>query len=422
MSRAIDAVLSRPWAVLPEMLETIAEMAQRQGDISAAIERRESRAQALDSRPGEAMDGTRAVRIRDGVAVVSAIGPIMRYANLMSEVSGAQSLQSLSEDFRAAVESPAVHSILLEIDGPGGEASGINEFSKQVFDARAIKPVVAYVSGMAASAHYWIASSASKIIVDAAAEIGSIGVVFGYTDYSEADRKAGKQRIEVVSSRAPMKRANPLEDAGRQEIQGRANAIEEVFIQSVARNRGVSTSVVERDFGRGGILVGQAAVNAGLADRLGDFESVIIELANVAGATKRGFFAMSDIQPTTTAAVAAEVPPAIEQETIQAAASVPQPNPHAIAAEAVAGERARIVAIMDAAPAGYQAEARRAILGGATAEQFALSVLNLAKQRGVSLADIAADATSAPPSSPPSAESSSRSVWDSAISATGGKR
>jgi len=46
----------------------------------------------------------------------------------------------------------------------------------------------------------------------------------------------------------------------------------------VARTRGVAVDVVNRDFGSGWVMVGQAAVDAGLADRVGSYESVVAAL------------------------------------------------------------------------------------------------------------------------------------------------
>jgi ClpP class serine protease len=52
-----------------------------------------------------------------------------------------------------------------------------------------------------------------------------------------------------------------------------------VFIAAVARGRGVSVEKVLSDFGRGDVLIGQAAVDAGLADSVGTLDSLLAELS-----------------------------------------------------------------------------------------------------------------------------------------------
>lgn len=424
MSRSLDAILSQPWAIEPGWLDIISAIAQREGEIEQALQLREHRTELLDSMPGERMDGTARVRIRDGVAIVPAIGPIIRYGNMFSKVSGAQSLQSLAQDFRVAVESPDVGAIVLYADGPGGQASGINEFANQVFEARNKKRVVGYVAGMAASAHYWFTSALSEIVIDATAELGSIGVVFGYTDRTEADKKSGRQRVEVVSARAPLKRAKPTEDAGLREIQARANAMEDVFLRAVARNRGVDVGTVETDFGRGGILVGQAAVDAGLADRLGNFESLISELAGSASKAKRSYFAMPKSQtegvpaaedkPVTAESIKADYPQvaaSLIQEGVDAQAEKKIKEGDVLKAEAAEAERTRITAILDLAGASLSEEASKAISGGDSPESYAMAALKEARALGVSLSDIAADSTEVPHAPKPGNQSAA-SVWD----------
>ena len=140
-----------PWAIEPDMLDTIRAIALREGE---GVEAR----QAREGRP---LTNARTVTMRDGVAVVPITGPIFRYANLFTQISGATSLDVLAKDFASALGNPEVRAIVLEINSPGGQATGISEFAAQV--RAAAKPVVAYVDGMAASAAYWIAAAAPQI-------------------------------------------------------------------------------------------------------------------------------------------------------------------------------------------------------------------------------------------------------------------
>ena len=249
------------WAITRESLETVLAIANREGDVEALLKQR-----------GEQPDNTFKVEIRDGIGVMAIDGPIFPKANLFSMISGATSVDLLATNLGELENNPAVKAIVLNIDSPGGNVKGINEFAGLV--KASSKPVFAYVSGTAASAAYWIASAAQEIIIDKTAALGSIGVV---ATYRKADAK--DQSIEIVSSNAPDKRPDVETDAGRALIQQMIDDTEAVFIETVMQNRQISREQVTNL--RGGIVIGAKAVNAGLADRLGSLESILLELNNI---------------------------------------------------------------------------------------------------------------------------------------------
>jgi ClpP class serine protease len=172
-----------------------------------------------------------------------------------------------------------VKGIILAIDSPGGEVNGTSEFAQMVYDARGKKPIVAYVSDLGCSAAYWIASAADEIVVADTARVGSIGVISAVPDPNAASAR----EIQFVSSQSPMKRPDPTTKDGKAEIQRTVDALGEIFVGTVARNRGVSADTVLSDFGRGGVYVGQAAVDAGLADGVGSYESVLADMMQQSG-------------------------------------------------------------------------------------------------------------------------------------------
>ncbi|WP_300616088.1 S49 family peptidase, partial [Dokdonella sp.] len=276
MIDAFRIAASRPWYIQRESLESILAVADRQGDV-----------EALQTRLGRPLDNTRAVSMRDGVAVIPVTGPIFRYANLFTSISGATSTQELATDIQTALDNPYVRAIVLDFDSPGGEATGISELARLIAGARDRKRIVAYGGGIVASAAYWLASAADEIVIDDTAMLGSIGVVMSYLDTSERDAKAGVRRVEIVSSQSPDKRIDPATESGRAKVQATVDALAGLFVDAVAANRDVTVDTVLTDFGQGGVLVGAAAVAAGMADRLGSLESVIAQLAGSASTTQR---------------------------------------------------------------------------------------------------------------------------------------
>lgn len=257
---AFDLIASQPWAMLPNMLDTMVAIARRENET----------VETLEARLGRRLQNTDSVTVRDGVAVIPVTGPVFRYANLFTQISGATSLDVLATDFTRALDDPAVKAIVLNLNTPGGQASGISEFAAMVRSAG--KPVVAYAE-LAASAGYWIASAAGEVVVGSTGEVGSVGAVV------TLDTRKRDGAYEIVSSQSPRKRPDVSTDEGRAQIQAYVDRWAQAFIEDVANGRGVDTDTVLSGFGQGGMLMGRDAVAAGMADRVATLEEVIAGLA-----------------------------------------------------------------------------------------------------------------------------------------------
>lgn len=356
MIRILSRITSEPWAITSESMEMILQILQRENESP----------QAVAARLGRPLDNTYAVENRDGIAVLPVNGPLFRYADFFTEISGATSYDRLATDFARSRDDTRISSILLNLDSPGGEANGCSEFADMVFASRGIKPIVAYVGGSACSAAYWIASAADEIVIGDTAILGSIGTVLGIADTRERDAKAGVRRMEIVSSQSPYKRVDPTTEEGHGRLLARVDALSEVFIAKVARNRGVSVDTVMREFGQGDVFVGQAAVQAGLADRVGSFEALVAEMLsgtyrrstsnfNVAAGDNNQEDTMSD----KTAAPAGEQKPNTTADTTTAAPATVTTTTSAAPAAALpspAEERARIKTIMSSEEAKGRGE------------------------------------------------------------------
>lgn len=263
---ALDAALSAIWAMEEQALDNLLMIAARQNETTPEM---------LEAYRAKTLAGADRAQIRDKVAIINATGPLFKRANMMTALSGATSYDMLRRDLQAASDA-GVKSLLLNIDSPGGEASGTNELAQAVYEMRDQMRIVAYVGGTGASAAYWLASAAHEIVVDPTARLGSIGVQLAF---SEPGPKAGEKVFRFVSSQSPLKNAEADTEEGAKAIQTQIDAMAQVFVEAVARNRGVDTETVLSEFGKGGIFIGKDAVSAGLADRTGSFEGVLAELS-----------------------------------------------------------------------------------------------------------------------------------------------
>lgn len=353
---AFDLVAAQPWAILPNSLEMIAAIARRENDPIEAVE----------AKLGRPLQNTRKVTMRGTVAIVPVTGPIFRYANLFSEISGATSLDVLASDFNTALDDPNISAIVLNIDSPGGQAAGISEFAQMIKNA--YKPVTAYIDGDGASAAYWIASAADRIVVSKTGEVGSIGAVVSI------DRSAkGKDVLEIVSSQSPKKRPDLNTDEGRAQIQARIDMFAQVFIEDVAANRGITVDKVLSDFGQGDMRMGAEAVALGMADEVSTLEAVLSGLLsnNTSGRMSMNTKTNADNAATTDA-------PVITREFLAANhADIVS----AISADAATAERNRIKDVQSQSLAGHDDLIQTLMFDGKTTGAEAAAQIVAAEQK-----------------------------------------
>lgn len=348
--RVLNAIAESSWSILPETLDKIIEIASREHEIDV---------DALAAKMGQRMDKTYDAQVREGgVGVLNVEGPLFRYANIFSMFSGGSSFDMLALDFNKLVNSEDVHAIVLNINSPGGQTDGTSEFASMVKEARGKKPIVAYVSHTGASAAYWIASAADSIVVEQAAAVGSIGTVARVRTEKE------KGVREIVSSQSPKKRPDASTDDGVKQIQEHVDALSDVFIKTVADNRGVKVEKVLKEFGQGGMLVGESAVAVGMADSVGTLEGVIASLSGKHKQRKE-VRKMDELKNATREILAQHNPNLVQAITVEGATA----------------ERKRIQEVLAQSLPGHEALVNAlAFDGKTTAAEAALQILSAEKK------------------------------------------
>ncbi len=274
-----DRVLNRPLLIAPEKAQVILSvLAGRIGiDTPEA-----SRFEGSDIVIGE--DGSRRAlpyRVANGIAIITITGSLVNRGAWIGANSGLTSYEGIGHQIRTAAADPAVHSVILDLHSPGGEAVGAFETAALVRDLTATKRTVAIVNGMAASAAYAIASGASEIVTTETGVSGSIGVVLLHADFSRQLDRDGvtPTLIHAGAHKVDGNPFEPLSDDVRDSLQAEVDSFYDAFLATVAKGRGnrLSTAAARNTEAR--TFIGQAAVAAGIADRIGTFESVLVELS-----------------------------------------------------------------------------------------------------------------------------------------------
>lgn len=227
------------------------------------------------------------LQVVNGIAILPIEGTLVQRGAWLGVNSGMTSYEGLRRRLDAALADPDVHGILLDIDSPGGEVAGNFDLADIFAQAGQIKPMWAIANELAASAAYSLASTASRLFLTRTAEVGSIGVRMAHADFSKYDEKMG---IVYTSITAGARKNDfnphyPLSDEALQAGQDAVNQIYDIFVATVAKNRSMKESAVRAT--EAGVYMGQAAVEAGLADAVSTKESVLEQFAEfLAGNTK----------------------------------------------------------------------------------------------------------------------------------------
>lgn len=245
------------WAMEPNAFERLREMVSTAGPDRLA-------AAATPSAAGVSHPG---YENRGGVAVIQFSGAVTKHPSLWAKLFGGA---AVTTDTRAALAGaladPSVNSILMVIDSPGGTISGVNDLAADVAAASALKPVCAYAEDMCASAAYWVGSQAGRLVGNATASVGSIGVFAAVPDISRLAKNLGVEMnvVKSVAGKGGGTAGAPVTEAQLAEVQRMVNAIHTQFAAAVNAGRG-------RDMGAvcdGRVYMGQEAVDLGLLDAI----------------------------------------------------------------------------------------------------------------------------------------------------------
>ncbi len=213
-----------------------------------------------------------------GIAVIPITGTLLNRHGWMSAMSGMRSYGGIREKVEEAVTDPAVTAILLDIDSPGGEASGLFDLVDFLHEVRGMKTLWASVNDSAFSAAYGIASATEKVYVTRTSGTGSVGAIVIHLDHSKADEMGGLNYtiLRAGKYKAEHNTFEKLTPHAIQTAQANVNRINQLFADTVARNRGMEVEVVLATESM--IYHGPGGIEIGFADEMGTLLDAIAAL------------------------------------------------------------------------------------------------------------------------------------------------
>ena len=203
-----------------------------------------------------------------GVAVIPICGTLVQKLGSLRPYSGMTGYDGIRQSFLTALADPEVNGICLDIDSPGGEVAGCFDLVDEIYNARGTKPIHAILTENAYSAAYAIASAADRISVPRTGGVGSVGVITMHLDWTQRIKDDGL-KVTIITFGSRKAEGSPLRELSEEAfnaIQGDINAMGELFVNTVARNRGISAKAIKGT--QAACFMAADGVELGLADEV----------------------------------------------------------------------------------------------------------------------------------------------------------
>jgi signal peptide peptidase SppA len=187
--------------------------------------------------------------------------------DLAADISASENILS---GIMEAEKDENIKAIFLEVDSQGGLPVAGQEIMTALKAAQ--KPTVALIRQMGASGAYLAATGADTIFASPYSDVGGIGVTQSYLENYEKNRKEGLNFVSLASGKFkdignPDK---PLTKEEKDLWMRDVLKVHELFVKTVAENRNLPVEKVSQ-LADGSTVLGEAALENGLIDKLGEF-------------------------------------------------------------------------------------------------------------------------------------------------------
>jgi len=202
----------------------------------------------------------------DGTGVIPIVGPIGKGLAPIERMTGAVDVNDIAETIDDYATNPQVTRIAFQVSSPGGTVTGVEELANKVRNIS--KPTMAYTDSEMASAAYWIASAADKVVASPSSTVGSIGVYMTVADMTEMAKAQGIKMVVIKSGK--FKGAGipgtSLSDEQIANLQDSVDAIHADFKAAVLQTR----KLVKPEDMEGQVFSGKQAAQRNLVTGLAD--------------------------------------------------------------------------------------------------------------------------------------------------------
>ena len=204
--------------------------------------------------------------LENGTGVIPIAGVIGKGLSPLEKMMGSADVDAVSEAIDKMVANPNVQRIAFHVSSPGGTVTGVEELANKV---RGLKvPTMAYTDSEMASAAYWIASAADRVVASSSATVGSIGCYMAIPDFSKAAEMQGIKMVVIKSGKFKGAgiEGTSLDEGQMSNLQEGVDTIHAEFKEAVNMKR----KMVKAEAMEGQVFSGKQAAAQGLVTGLAD--------------------------------------------------------------------------------------------------------------------------------------------------------
>lgn len=203
--------------------------------------------------------GQRILSIAGNNAQIDIVGTLTNSPDIFALIFGGgnTTYPEIVAALAAAIADDAVDNIILAIDSPGGSIDGL--FDALTAITNTTKPTKAIISNLGASAAYALATQADTIeATNVMTRVGCVGIV--------TTIDVPEDKVTITSTEAPNKAPDVTTAKGKAVVREQLDAVHEVFVDAIAKGRGISVDNVNAKFGQGSTILAQDAVRRNMID------------------------------------------------------------------------------------------------------------------------------------------------------------
>lgn len=202
--------------------------------------------------------------------VFDIIGPIIKYTDW--NYLGTQTMMKILSAIDA---DPNISGVVFNIDSGGGMVSGTAEFADFISNMQ--KPTISFTNDTQCSAAEWIASACDyKMAGPFARDIGSIGTLMSFQDFSAMFEKWGAKIYEIYAPQSTDKNFDfkELMKGNQKPYEEKLAAITDSFISTIKANYGENLKDDGHVF-KGKTYNAQKALEIGLVQEIGTIQTAL---------------------------------------------------------------------------------------------------------------------------------------------------
>lgn len=281
--RVLRFLDSTYWAMLPSAYETMRAVVESWAGLPHAAPRLSPAEQEAAVLAARADRPSQVYTSPSSIAVLNMFGIIAPRISMLDMSQEGCPLDAFCAKLRRAQSDPDTGAVLVNIDSPGGNVFQVQETADMIYGMRGQKPMVGVVTGMCASAAFWIGTQFPALVASPSSQLGSIGVLMRHKDISKMAEDAGVKMKYITSPRGGNKAEGnpftPLSDETEEYYNSQSDEYYSAFLAADSRGRGVKAKTIDQEWGRGRTVGAQTALKLGMVDRVSTLQAEIDRLA-----------------------------------------------------------------------------------------------------------------------------------------------